>query len=175
MDRKENRKTPLRALTRLFCLHTDIESVLLNTRRQQASSFPNTIKSSRMTRASHAAISRELPCFFPTHRERLYFISSSRSRSRKHPSSTATTNIHATLRKVGRQQCSGRKPRHRTTPRLFVLPANDDSSFIHDWKGWHVDIEPLLRWDGRSVGQSFSRQPAATCWRVYKQAASNSS
>lgn len=32
---------------------------------------------------------------------------------------------------------------------FFSLPANDDSSFVHDWKGWHVDIEPLLCREGQ--------------------------
>lgn len=35
---------------------------------------------------------------------------------------------------------------------FFSLPANDDSSFVHDWKGWHVDMEPLLCRDGRLNG-----------------------
>lgn len=58
---------------------------------------------------------------------------------------------------------------------ILFLPANDDSSFVHDWKGWHVDIEPLLCRDGWLNGGSFSRRPAATCWCVGRHSGSNSS
>lgn len=42
------------------------------------------------------------------------------------------------------------------------LPADDHRSFVHDWKRWHVDMEPgspVRQAEARSQRSAFSQQP----------------